>query len=302
MAGTESFPLEAFENWDAVLRLPYVIGDFVWTGWDYLGESGIGRAYVEGEEPGAFLGPWPWHVAGCGDIDILGYRKPQSYYREALFRKGVLHVAVHRPLPEGKKEKVTLWGWPDVQSHWTWPGQEGRTVGVAVYSSCGRVALRLNGKVVGEQPTTKAEKHRAEFELPYQPGELEASCTAPGDPKARVELATAGPPAKLRLEADRDEIRPRRNDLSYVRIEVVDAKGNVVPGARPEIRARVSGPGEVAALASADPADLAGFRGPSRRPYQGVAQAIVRPTGAGRLELTVEADGLPPARLTITAR
>jgi len=87
-----------------------------------------------------------------------------------------------------------------------------------------------------------------------------------------------------------------------VRVELVDAKGAVVPGARPEIRARVSGPGELAALASADPVDLAGYRGPSRRPYQGLAQAIVRPRGAGTLELMAEADGLPPARLTIRAR
>jgi beta-galactosidase len=113
---------------------------------------------------------------------------------------------------------------------------------------------------------------------------------------------TAGPPARLRLVPDREAIRASRNDLSYVRIEVVDAKGVVVPAARPEIRARVSGPGELAALASADPVDLAGYRGPSRRPYQGVAQAIVRPTGPGRIELVAEADGLPPSRLSIQAR
>jgi beta-galactosidase len=102
--------------------------------------------------------------------------------------------------------------------------------------------------------------------------------------------------------ADRGEIRARGNDLSFVRIEVVDAKGTVVPHARPEIRARVTGPGELLALASADPVDLAGYRGPSRRPYQGVAQAIVRPTGAGTLELVAEADGVPASRLTIRAR
>jgi beta-galactosidase len=302
MAGTESFPLEAFESWDAVLRLPYVIGDFVWTGWDYLGESGIGRAFVEGEEGGEGLGAWPWHVAGCGDIDILGHRKPQSFYREALWRKGVLHVGVHRPRPEGEREKTTQWGWPDVQSHWTWPGQEGKALRVAVYSSCDRVRVKLNGQLVGEKRTTRAEKYRAELEVPYQPGELEASCVAPGDPRERVRLATAGRPARLRLVADRQAIRASPNDLSYVRIEVADANGNVVPGARPEIRARVSGPGELAALASADPVDLAGFRGPSRRPYQGVAQAIVRPTGAGRVELVAEAGALPPARVVIEAR
>ena len=302
MAGTESFPLEAFESWDAVLRLPYVVGDFVWTGWDYLGESGLGRAFVEGEEPGEYEAPWPWHIAGSGDIDVLGDRKPQSYYREALWRPGVLQVAVHRPIPEGKKEKVMLWGWPLVESHWTWPGQEGRPLQVAVYSSCERVALTLNGKPVGEKATTWAERRRNAFEVPYAPGTLEAVCAGPGDPRAKVALTTAGPAARLRLTADRGDIHASGDDLSYVRVEVVDARGTVVPGARPEIRARVTGPGELAALASADPNDLTGYRGPARRPYQGVAQAIVRPTGAGTLELVAEVDGLPPARLTIRAR
>jgi beta-galactosidase len=302
MAGTESTTLEAFDYWSLVEKLPYVIGDFVWTGFDYLGESGLGRAYVEGEEPGEFTAPWPWHIAGSGDIDILGHRKPQSYYREAMWRPGVLKLAVHRPLPEGKKEKVTFWGWPLVEDHWTWPGQEGKTLKVAVYSSCEKVALALNGKPVGEKPTGTAERRQNAFEVPYAPGTLEAACAGAGDPKTRVVLATAGPPAGLRLAADRAAIRASRDDLSYVRIEIVDAKGVVVPAARPEIRARVSGPGELAALASADPVDLAGYRGPSRRPYQGVAQAIVRPTGAGRIELVAEADGLPPSRLVIQAR
>jgi beta-galactosidase len=302
MAGTESTTLEAFDYWSLVEKLPYVIGDFVWTGLDYLGESGLGRAFVEGEEPGEFTAPWPWHIAGSGDIDILGYRKPQSYYREAMWRPGVLALAVHRPLPEGKKEKVMMWGWPQVESHWTWPGQEGRPLKVAVYSSCERVALTLNGEPIGEKPTTAAERRQSAFDVPYAPGTLRAACTGAGDPKTIVELATAGAPARLRLVADRGEIRARRTDLAYVRMEVVDAKGTVVPRARPEIRARVNGPGELLALASADPVDLAGYRGPSRRPYEGVAQAIVRPTGAGTLELVAEAEGLPPARLTIRAR
>jgi beta-galactosidase len=302
MAATESTMLEAFDYWSLVEKLPYVIGDFVWTGIDYLGESGLGRAYVEGEDAGEEGAPWPWHIAGSGDIDILGERKPQSYYREALWRPGVLHLTVHRPLSEGKKEKVTFWGWPLVESHWTWPGQEGRALKVDVYSSCDRVALALNGKPLGEQPTTKAQRRQATFDVPYAPGMLAATCTGARDPKARAALTTAGAPAGLRLTADRTRIRADRNDLSYVRIEVVDAKGTVVPAARQSIRARVSGPGELAALASADPVDLAGYRGPVRRPYRGVAQAIVRPTAAGALGLVAEAEGLAPARLTITAR
>ena len=140
----------------------------------------------------------------------------------------------------------------------------------------------------------------AEFDVSYEPGTLAASCVAGGTAKAK--LTTAGAPAALRLTADRTLLRADRNDLAYVRIEVVDAKGVVVPAARPELSARVSGPGELAALASADPVDVSGFRGPSRRPYEGVAQAIVRPTGAGAIGLVVEGEGLPAARLRITAR
>jgi len=302
VAGTESTTLEAFDNWSLVEKLPYVIGDFVWTGLDYLGESGLGRAFVEGDEAGVEAAPWPWHIAGSGEIDILGYRKPQSYYREALWNPGVLKLAVHRPLPEGRKEKVTMWGWPLVEDHWTWPGQEGKTLKVAVYSSCERVALTLNGTPLGEKATGKAERRQNVFDVPYAAGRLEAACSGAGDPKSRTRLDTAGKAVSLRLVADRARLRADRNDLSYVRVEVVDSQGVVVPGARPVIRARVDGPGELAALASADPVDLAGYRGPTRRPYQGVAQAIVRPTGAGRLELVAEAEGLAPARLALEAR
>ncbi|HXY40240.1 MAG TPA: glycoside hydrolase family 2 TIM barrel-domain containing protein [Vicinamibacteria bacterium] len=301
MAQTESTAGEAFDGWSLVEKLPYVIGDFVWTGLDYLGESGLGRAYLEGEGSDE-AAPWPWHIAGSGDIDILGDRKPQSYYREALWRPGVLQLAVHRPLPEGKKEKLTYWGWPDVESHWTWSGQEGRPLQVAVYSSCERVALALDGRPLGEKATGAAERRRADFEVSYQPGTLQATCTGAPDPGSRVVLRTAGAPAALRLRADRAAIRADRNDLSYVRIEVVDSSGTVVPGARPAIRVRLVGPGELAALASADPVDLAGYRGPTRRPWHGVAQAIVRPTGPGAIELVAEAPGLPAARLGVTAR
>ena len=192
-----------------------------------------------------------------------------------------------------------MWGWPLVESHWTWPGQEGKTLKVAVYSSCDRVALSLNGKLVAEKPTGRTERRMNQFDVVYEPGTLSAACI--GASTAKTSLTTAGAPTALRLTADRTRLLAARNDLSYVRIEVVDAKGVLVPSARPVLRARVTGPAELAALASADPVDISGFRGPARRPYQGVAQAIVRPSGSGSIELVVEADGLPPARLTLVA-
>ena len=111
MAGTESFPLEAFDNWSLVERLPYVIGDFVWTGMDYLGESGIGRALRRGRGAGRLPAPWPWHIAGSGDIDILGHRKPQSFYREAMWSPGVLESPCTGRFPTGRRRRYE-WGWP----------------------------------------------------------------------------------------------------------------------------------------------------------------------------------------------
>ncbi len=303
ICGTESHPRDAFENWEAVERHPYVIGDFVWTALDYLGESGIGRAWVEGEEPGGFLGAWPWHVAGCGDLDILGFRKPQSHYREALWRPDVLHIAVARPLPPGKSEKVTDWGWPAVESHWTWPGQEGKTLQVHVYSSCRRVALMLNGREIGSAPTTRTERNRAVFDVPYEPGELMVvGETAEGRQKT-VTLHTAGAPVALRIHPEQPDIRASKDDLGYATVEVVDETGTPVPYARSKIRLRLEGPATLAALANADPTDPAGYQGAERAAWHGVVQAIVRPTGQrGAIVLHAEAEGLEGAKARIRAR
>ena len=304
MMGTESFPLEAFESWEPVEEHPWVIGDFVWTALDYLGEAGIGHTWIEGheEDAGEDAAPWPWHIAGCGDIDILGHRKPWSHYREALWRPGVLHVAVKAPLEEGQVEKVTRWGWPDVRSHWTWPGAEGRTLPVEVYSSHERVTLKLAGTTIGAAPTGRAERHRARFEVPYRPGELVAVGETPGQPPSSVTLRTAGPAARLRLTPDRASIRASRDDLSFVSIEVTDDKGTRAPHASHRLRVTVSGPGELAALANGDPVSLEGFRGLERTAWRGGALAIVRPTGPGEIRLRVEAPGLDPAETSLIAR
>jgi beta-galactosidase len=86
MMGTESVPKEAFQNWNLVEKHPYIIGDFVWTAMDYLGESGIGHTSCENEK-GNQLRPWPWFNGYCGDIDLIGEKKPQSYYRDVVWRR-----------------------------------------------------------------------------------------------------------------------------------------------------------------------------------------------------------------------
>ena len=146
-------PRRRFDYWSLVVKLPYVIGDFVWTGIDYLGESGLGRPYVEGDEPDEFAAPWPWHVAGCGDIDILGERKPQSYYREALWRPR--RPARGRPpaaSPRAAGRRSRCGAGPTSRATGRGRARRARTLRVAVYSSCERVALSLDGEAGRREP------------------------------------------------------------------------------------------------------------------------------------------------------
>ena len=143
---TESYPRDAFRNWSVVNDFPYVVGDMVWTGLDYMGESGIGRYYYEGERPGESFaegGQPDWHGAYCGDVDVTGWRKPISHYREMLWSdKSNLYMAVKEPDGYLGKIKETMWSvWPTWES-WTWPGWEGKPVDVEVYTKAHD--MRLN--------------------------------------------------------------------------------------------------------------------------------------------------------------
>jgi len=302
MMATESYPKDFFDYWSLVEKHPYIIGDFVWTAMDYYGESGIGHA-VPSTEKDSFLMPWPWFDSWCGDIDVCGFKKPQSYYRDVVWRRSQIEMAVHTPLPDGAWERVSGWGWPDETRSWNWPGQEGKPLQVAVYSRCESVRLELNGKVIGEKPVSAATKLTAKFDVPYQPGELRAIGLINGKEVATMTLKTAGEPKEIRLIADRPKIRADRNDLSYVTVEVVDRLGAVIPTAEVPIRFTITGAGELAATGSSAPNDAASFHVPLRKTYQGRCIAILRPTGsAGEITLHAEAAGLKPATIVIKTR
>jgi beta-galactosidase len=302
MMGTESVPIHAFQNWQLVEKHPYVIGDFVWTAMDYLGEAGIGHTTCKTEE-GNQLMPWPWFNANCGDIDLTGNKKPQSYYRDIVWRLSDIEVAVHAPLPEGCKEAVSYWGWPDEKQNWTWPGHEGEIFKVNVYSRHERVRLELNGRIIGEKQISDTSLLTATFDVPYEPGELKARVIENGQPAESVSLITADEPKSIRLKADRQIIRADRNDLSYVSVEVVDKRGTVIPDAVIPVMFAVSGAGEIAAAGNANPSDTASLRQPLCKTFRGRCLVILRPYGpAGKIILRAKAEGLRPAKIVITAK
>ncbi len=304
---TESYPREAFKNWAKVNDYSYIVGDFVWTAMDYLGESGIGRFYYVGESEGEHYhrNQYPWHGAYCGDIDLTGWRKPISYYRELLHNPSrKLYMAVKEPDGYYGKIRETLWSvWPTWES-WNWPGHEGKEIEVEIYSRCEAVRLYLNDRLLGELPTGRPQEFKAVFKVPYATGSLRAVGVNGGveDKAAVAELRTAGEPARLRLTADRSRLVADGQDLAFVTVEVLDKDGNVCPNADNRLKFSVSSTARLAATCSADLKDTVSYVSAERAAWKGRAMAVVKTTRKrGGITLKVSSPGLPVARLKLTA-
>ena len=292
MMGTESVPQHAYENWQLVEKHPYVIGDFVWTAIDYLGESGIGHATTDTGHM-QFAKPWPWFNAYCGDIDVIGFKKPQSYFRDVVWKRSVIEMAVHTPLPQGTEERISYWGWPDEQQSWTWPGQEGKLLDVNVYSRAQLVKLELNGKLIGQRQIHDSSRLTAKFMVAYQSGILKATAYDGGEAIGSVVLATRNAPTHIHLIPDRSKIKATRNDLSYVSVEIVDDQDRLVPNAEIPVTFSISGDGEIAGIGSANPADMSSFKGGTKKTFRGRCMVILRPNGkTGEIKLTATSNGL----------
>ncbi len=303
MMGTESFSVQAFENWQMVEKHPYVIGDFVWTSMDYLGESGIGNALIGKDKKVTFAPGWPWYNAHCGDIDICGFKKPQSYFRDVVWKISKLEMAVHAPIPSGMIENVSYWGWPDEQQSWNWAGNEGTKLQVNVYSNYPEVKLELNGKEVGTKAVSTETRLTATFEVPYEAGELKAIALQDGKEMESKILKTTGKAAKIRLTADRSEIKADRNDLSYVTVEVTDENGELVPDANLPVQFTISGAGELAGVENGNPSDMKSFRTPKVTSFKGKCLVILRPSGvAGEIKLTAQSEGLEGTELVVVTK
>ena len=297
---TESYPREQFHYWKAVERLPYVAGDFVWAAIDYLGEAGVANIRLDNEPEQQFHG-WPCHHANCGDLDLCGFKRPQSYYRDVLWKRAEKPaIFVHPPLPPGRSVVVGLWGWYDVRDTWLWPGCEGRELRVDVYFECDAIELFLNGNAVGRSAATEAEQYIATFQVPYAPGEIRAVAMRGGEAVAESVLRTAGPAARIRLTPDRDRLAANPNDLSYVTVEVCDENGIRLPDADQMIEFDIQGPGRLAAVGSGAPTSTEPYRGNRRSVWRGRALAIVQPTGnAGTITVEARSGRLAPAQATI---
>jgi len=299
MVGTESYPLEAFDAWMNVVDHPFVIGDFVWTAFDYLGEASIGwRGYWQEHNF------YPWNLAYCGDIDTCGWKRPQSYYRDALWKDDQLSIFVKAPTPSfepnPKRQPWSKWHWQDVLASWSWPGFHGKAIEVDVYSSCEEVELFLNGKSLGKQATNRSTQFIATWSVPYEEGVLKAVGYRAGKQVTSSELSTAGQPVSLKLTADRTRIMANGQDLSYITVELLDAKGVRSPIAENNITFAISGPGEIVAVGNGNPRSVESYQRPQRKAWQGRCLVIIKARQQGGvIKLGATAKGLKAAQMVI---
>ncbi|MEO6313643.1 MAG: sugar-binding domain-containing protein [Chitinophagaceae bacterium] len=303
MLGTESYPLEAFGSWMEVADHAYVTGDFVWTAFDYIGEASIG--WLGYPQKAGFF---PWSLAFCGDIDICGWKRPQSYYRDVLWKPNQLSLFVKSPEPSFKENPLlaaySRWNWHDVLPEWNWNGYENKPMEVNVYSSCEKAELFLNGKSLGIKSTNRSTKFMEAWSVPYAAGELKA-VGYNGDehvPVRTASLHTAGKQVKIGLIADRVRIKAGNQDLSYITVLLNDVKGNTNPKAENTVRFTVSGDAVIAGTGNGNPMSLESFQLPQRKAWKGKCLLIIKAGDkAGRIQVTATSPGLATAHIELVA-
>lgn len=303
MVATESFPLEQFDYWMGVVDHPWVIGDFVWTGFDYIGESSIGWLGYP-QEKNMF---YPWNLAYCGDIDICGWKRPQSFYRDALWKKDQLSIFVkplHPSFPVNpKKSEWSKWNWDDVVSNWNGKGYEDSIFEINIYSSCDEVELFLNNKSLGKKPTNRSTKFMAVYNVPYTAGELKADGYDNGKKVNTAILKTAGEPTQIKLSADRKTIKADNEDLSYITVDLVDKNGIRNPNAENLVHFSIEGSGTIAGVGNADPVSVESYQLPQRKAWRGRCIVVVKSAkNSGNIILKATSPGLNSAEAVIKSK
>ncbi|MBN6150579.1 DUF4982 domain-containing protein [Xanthomonas sp. AmX2] len=247
-------------------RHPFVAGEFVWTGFDYLGE------------------PTPYYSARSsysGIFDLAGFPKDRHWLYQARWRP---QLPMAHLLP-----------------HWTWPGREGQLTPVHVFTSGDEAELFVNGVSQGRRKKAPYQYRLRWDEVVYAPGELRVQAYKDGRPWASDTVRTAGPAARLQATPDRAAIRGDGRDLAFVTVRLLDRDGRPAPTAGDRLRFRLDGPGEIVATDNGDPTDLESFTSRERNAFNGLALAIVRalPGKTGTLTLHVESDTLQPTRTRV---
>lgn len=293
--GTETNSPELDMNWDVVKRNPYVIGDFAWTGWDYLGEVGCGRLVEKEKKERASMAPYPWLLANCADFDVTGFRRPMSYWREIIWngRRHEPYIAVHNPERYGKEFAPNNHAWTDSLNSWSWPGKEGHLTVVEVYSDAEEVELFVNGKTLGKKPVGDAfKKFYCKWITKYEPGEVLAIAYINGEEVGRNRLKTVGK-ANLQVRADKIRLKAGSDDLCFVEIELRDEDGTLDMASKRTAFIQTEGPVTVLGSGSGDPMSEESYQAMEHLLFEGRMLAVIKAQEkTGMAKFTVSSDGM----------
>ena len=252
----------------AMRQAPWVAGEFVWTGFDYIGEP---TPYG-----------WPSRSSYFGIVDLCGFPKDRYFmYRSCWRPEPLVHL-----LP-----------------HWTWPGSEGTEIPVWCMTNCDSVELLLNGKSLGVKQLDRGHALHVAWNVPYAPGTLKAIGTKDGRVVANDEVRTAEAAARLLLVADRSPLTADGDDLAFVEVRVVDRHGVVCPQAENLVHFKLVGPGTIAGLDNGDPINHEPFQGHKHQVFHGRGLVVVRAgKSPGHITLEAQATGLPPVEIGIDTK
>ncbi len=314
MYGSETTTSQAYEYWKPVSEHPFVIGEFVWTGMDYLGEAGIGYISYETEmTDGTFFRPWPWFISGTGDLDITGNKKPASFYRDVIWNNSRLEMAVLEPVPQDKHLFVYYWAWPNELRCWNWPEYDHQDLWVHIYSDYPEVQLELNGELIGvkkineedmylpssEQPIKWAFldsigdniPHKASFAVPWIPGQLKAYGLENGVVAEQKVLQTTDHPYEIKLAAEQKVISATERDIAFINLQLVDENGNHIYRSALPVEVSVHGQGELLAAGNGSPFIQGSFTDGDFHLYEGKGLIVVRSNGRkGEIKIKVSSE------------
>lgn len=296
MVGTETYPKQIAENWDAILQCPAVLGDFTWTGYDYLGE----------------VGPYPALMNTGADISLIGCRRPMSYYREIVFglKKGPC-IAVQDPDRFGIPREFGPWQFTDCTFNYNYPGREGKPIMIQVYAAGDEVELYVNDRLIGRQACGRDTQYYTMFNTVYEPGTLTAVAYENGVEIGRSQLSTTGPAAWIQAEADQGfhnrEEMPQIYDgdgtrLTFINITLRDNEGRIVPDGENELALEIHGPAVLLAFGSTGAVHRQGFEKKKTKACEGHAMAVLKNTGKGKVSVTVRGEGLKEAEVSYENR
>ena len=271
----------------------------MWTAYDYFGETAIGHVQHTDSDEGPFMLDYPYHIADCGDIDIIGVRKPQSYYREISWDLRKEPYIAPRPAQfAGVKYRISGWGFYECEHSWNYRGYEGKPIEVYVFGECDEMILYINGKEVGRQSRTDNGVYL--FNTVYESGEISAKAILSGKEYVSS-IKTEGEPCKLSLSKEKSHLtkytEKQSDDIVFVSVEIQDKNSVLCTQDARKVVYNAEG-AEILGIASGCLTDESIYISRERNVYRGRTLIVLKKLEKNAT-LVAAADGLPEQKIQI---